>query len=101
MSGARTRIVAPVSGDDGRRHEGALDFKDGNADYEQIKAAAAAKVPAVVSVYLDRPAILTNARDKSAALFGNFGASDEALLDVLAGKAVAVGKLPFALPAAV
>ena len=82
----------------GRQHEGALDFKDGNADYEQIKAAAA-KVPTVVSIYLDRPAILGNVRDKAAAIIGNFGASDEALLDVLAGKAKADGKLPFALPA--
>lgn len=81
----------------GRQHEGRLDYRDGDAEYEQIKAAAA-KVPTIVSVYLDRPAILTNVRDKAAALVANFGASDDALLDVLAGKAEAQGKLPFALP---
>lgn len=80
-----------------RQHEGRLEFRDGDADYEQIKAAAA-RLPTVVSVYLDRPAILTNVRDKAAALVANFGVSDGALLDVLTGRARAEGRLPFALP---
>ncbi|PXA88705.1 beta-glucosidase [Caulobacter sp. D4A] len=79
------------------QHEGDLSFKDGNADYEAIKAASA-KVPTIVSVYLDRPAILTNVRDKAAVLIGDFGASDEAFLDAVTGKAHARGKLPFELP---
>lgn len=80
-----------------RQHEGDLSFKDGAADYEAIKAASA-KVPTIVSVYLDRPAILTNVRDKAGALIGDFGSSDEALLDALIGKAKARGRLPFELP---
>jgi beta-glucosidase len=78
-------------------HEGDLGFHDGNADYEAIKAASA-KVPTVVTIYLDRPAILTNVKDKVAALIGNFGVSDAALFDVLTGKAAPQGKLPFELP---
>jgi beta-glucosidase len=78
-------------------HEGRLDFRDGDPGYEQVKAAAA-RVPTVVTVYLDRPAILTNLRDKVKALVGNFGASDAALLDVLTGRAKAEGRLPFELP---
>ncbi len=80
-----------------RMHEGDLGFKDGNADYEAIKAASA-KVPTVVTVYLDRPAILTNVKDKVAVLLGNFGVSDAALFDVLTGKAAPQGRLPFELP---
>lgn len=80
-----------------RMHEGDLGFKDGNPDYEAIKSASA-KAPTVVTVYLDRPAILTNVKDKVAALLGNFGVSDAALFDVLTGKAAPQGKLPFELP---
>jgi beta-glucosidase len=80
-----------------RQHEGDLGFHDGNADYEAIKAASA-KAPTVVTIYLDRPAILTNVKDKVAALLGNFGVSDAALFDALTGKAAPQGKLPFELP---
>jgi beta-glucosidase len=80
-----------------RQHEGDLSFKDGAEDYEAIKAATA-KVPTIVSVYLDRPAILTNVRDKAAVLIGDFGSSDDALLDALTGVAPPQGKLPLELP---
>ena len=55
-------------------------------------------MPTIVTVYLDRPAILTNVRDKAAAVLGNFGVDDAALFDVLTGKATPQGKLPFELP---
>ena len=80
-----------------RMHEGDLGFHDGNADYEAIKAASA-KVPTVVTIYLDRPAILTNVKDKVAALLGNFGVSDTALFAVLTGNFAPQGRLPFELP---
>jgi beta-glucosidase len=79
------------------QHEGRLDFRDGDRDYEQIKLASAA-VPTVVTIYLDRPAILTNVRDKVRAIVANFGAGDEALWDVLTDPARAEGRLPFELP---
>ncbi|EJK79045.1 glycoside hydrolase family 3 N-terminal domain-containing protein [Rhizobium sp. AP16] len=82
----------------GSRHqEGDLDFKDGNADFEAFKSAAK-EVPTIVTVYLARPAILTGIRDQASAILGNFGASDEALFDVIEGKQKAEGKLPFELP---
>jgi beta-glucosidase len=81
-----------------RHHEGRLDFRDGDTDYEALKAAAA-KVPVIVSIFLDRPAILANVREHAAVLLANFGASDAALLDVIAGTARATGRLPFELPA--
>jgi beta-glucosidase len=80
-----------------RQHEGNLGFLDGSPDYEAIKSAAA-KVPTIVTIYLDRPAILTNIQDKAAAIVGNFGVSDANLLEVLTGKAKPEGKLPFELP---
>ena len=79
-------------------HEGSLEFRDGNKDYEAFKRASAA-VPTIVTVYLDRPAILTPIKEQATALIANFGVSDTALLDVLTGRAQPEGRLPFALPA--
>jgi beta-glucosidase len=79
------------------QHEGRLDFRDGDEGYEAIKKASAA-VPTIVAVDLDRPAILTNVRSKAKAIIATFGASDAALLDVIAGRARAEGRLPFELP---
>jgi len=78
-------------------HEGDLGFRAGDPEFEEIKRIAAA-VPTIVTVYLDRPAILTELKDRVSALIGNFGASDAALLDVLTGIAQPEGKLPFELP---
>ncbi|MET0404993.1 MAG: glycoside hydrolase family 3 N-terminal domain-containing protein [Cystobacter sp.] len=80
-----------------RQHEGSLAFEDGHPDYEVIKSVSA-RVPTLVTVYLDRPAILTNVKDKVGALLGDFGVSDAALLDVLTGRASPQGRLPFELP---
>ncbi len=80
------------------QHEGRLDYVDGNADYEAIKNAAKFAPKTVVTVYLDRPAILANVQDKASAIIANFGVSDGALFDVLTGKAKPQGKLPFELP---
>jgi beta-glucosidase len=79
------------------QHEGDLDFKSDNQDLLAIQRAAA-KVPTIVTVYLDRPAILTNLVVKTTALLGNFGVSDEALFDVIIGKDKPLGRLPFELP---
>ena len=80
------------------QHEGSLAFRDGEAEYEAFKRVSAV-VPTIVSVYLDRPAVLTPVRDGARALLANFGVSDAALLDVLTGRAKPAGKLPFELPA--
>src|SRR3989454_2522536 len=78
-------------------HEGSLAFKDGDPDYEAFKHASAA-VPTIVTVYLERPAVLTPLKERASALIANFGVSDAALLDVLTGRAKPEGKLPFELP---
>lgn len=85
-----------------RQHEGRLDFRADDAATKTVSMAAA-KVPTIVAVDLDRPAVLTvlrNAvlRDAQGALYGLFGASDAVLVDLVAGKAKSRGRLPFELP---
>jgi beta-glucosidase len=81
----------------GNQHEGDLDFKPDDPTFALIQSASQ-KVPTIVVVMLDRPAILTNVKPLARALIGSFGASDDALLDVIAGRAKAAGHLPFELP---
>jgi len=80
------------------QHEGDLGFSERTKGYADALRLSA-QLPTVVTVYLDRPAILTPLKGKARAILANFGVSDEALLDVLAGRAKPQGKLPFALPA--
>ena len=54
--------------------------------------------PAVIDIYLDRPAVIPELEAEAAALLGSFGASDRALLDVIFGDTAPTGKLPFELP---
>ncbi|HEV7991714.1 MAG TPA: glycoside hydrolase family 3 N-terminal domain-containing protein [Gemmatimonadaceae bacterium] len=79
------------------QHEGSLAFPEGNEAYAELRRVSAI-VPTVVTVYLDRPAILTPLKGRARAIVANFGVSDDALLDVLAGRAKPMGKLPFDLP---
>lgn len=80
-----------------RQHEGRLDFRPKDKDVQAI-AHAAAHVPTIVAVEMDRPAILTAIEPMARALIVTFGASDAAVLDVVAGRATAQGRLPFSLP---
>jgi beta-glucosidase len=79
------------------QHEGNLGFRAGDPELETIMRVSVA-VPTILTVYLDRPAILTAVHAQVAALLGNFGVSDAALLDVISGRAKPEGKLPFELP---
>ena len=79
------------------QHEGDLDFKATDTSLALVKATAA-KVPTIVVVYLDRPAILTAIVPLAKTLIGEFGVSDGALFDALTGKVPPVGRLPFELP---
>ncbi|MFD8208337.1 glycoside hydrolase family 3 protein [Streptomyces sp. NPDC059695] len=55
-------------------------------------------VPTLVCVNLERPAVLPEIAEHAAALIADYGASDEALLDVAFGRAKPEGRLPFELP---
>lgn len=76
-------------------HSGSLDFP------EEVLAhlrELAAHAPLVVDVFADRPAILEPIAEVAAAVTVNWGASAEALLDVLSGRFAPQGRLPFDLP---
>jgi beta-glucosidase len=78
-----------------RFHHGDLDFK-GEAKAEVLSLLQ--KVPTIVVIYLDRPAVIPEISDEAHALLADFGASDAAVLDVVFGRAKPEGKLPFELP---
>lgn len=80
-----------------RHHEGSLDFPLDNPDLLALKRASA-KAPTIVSVYLDRPAILTQVQPLARALIGEFGASDVAFFDFVTGATIPQARLPFELP---
>jgi beta-glucosidase len=76
-------------------HAGDLDFK--KPEKERILNLLG-KIPTIVDIYLDRPAVIPEIAEKSAGLLADFGASDAAVLDIIFGKFKPSGKLPFELP---
>ena len=76
-------------------HAGDLDFKPEELSHilEICRQA-----PTIVDIYLDRPAVVPEIAEACATLIGNFGASDEVVLDVVFGRFNPEGKLPFELP---
>ncbi|MGZ4396255.1 MAG: glycoside hydrolase family 3 protein [Gaiellaceae bacterium] len=76
-------------------HAGNLEFP---ADERVALVELARTVPTVFVVHLERPAILTELAEAGAAVIGSFGASPDAILDVVFGRFAPTGKLPFELP---
>ncbi|MGW0662122.1 glycoside hydrolase family 3 protein [Streptodolium elevatio] len=76
-------------------HSGSLAF--GEAELARILELCG-KVPTVVDIYLERPAVIPEIAEASAALVANYGAADGPLLDVLFGRRTPEGRLPFQLP---
>lgn len=76
-------------------HHGDLDFKGTDKDSILMLLKA---VPTIVDINLDRPAVIPEINAAAKGLLADFGASDEAVLDVIFGKAKPGGKLPFELP---
>ncbi len=76
-------------------HQGDLDFK--GAEKVRILGILE-RIPTIVVIHLDRPAVIPEIADRCAALLGEFGASDAAVLDVIFGRFAPAGRLPFELP---
>ncbi|MET1074688.1 MAG: glycoside hydrolase family 3 N-terminal domain-containing protein [Umezawaea sp.] len=76
-------------------HQGRLDFPSERLDH---LCSLAATVPTVVDLFLDRPAVVPELAEQAAALLADFGAADDAVLDVVFGHACPEGRLPFELP---
>ena len=76
-------------------HAGDLDFKE--PELGRLLDLAR-RVPTVLVLHLERPAVVPELAEACAAILAFFGASDEAVLDVVFGRAAPEGRLPFELP---
>ena len=76
-------------------HHGDLDFK---GEEKQHVLDLTGRVPTIVSLYLDRPAVVPELAGAARALLCNYGASDRSVCEVVFGNTLPRGKLPFELP---
>jgi beta-glucosidase len=76
-------------------HAGSLEFP---ADERDRIVAICRQAPTIIVLFLDRPAVVPEIAAAAAALLVDFGARDDAVVDVLLGHAHARGRLPFDLP---
>lgn len=98
---ALVRLQAPYEprpgGFESAYHAGSLEY----INTEKARQAAIySAVPTIVDIYLDRPAAIPEIVESAVALFGSFGSSPDAFLDIVFGieGARPMGKLPFDLP---
>ncbi|MGQ7297006.1 glycoside hydrolase family 3 protein [Quadrisphaera sp. KR29] len=93
------RLQAPFESRPGKFeamfHAGSLEFEAG--ELSRLLAVCRA-APTVVVLYLDRAAVIPELAEAAAALLVEFGADDDAVVDVLTGAATAEGRLPLDLP---
>jgi beta-glucosidase len=75
--------------------QGDLDFKE--PELSRILQIAR-QVPAIVCIHLSRPAVFPEIADSAAGILGEFGAHDDAVLDIVFGDFNPSAKLPFELP---
>ena len=96
---AIVRTAAPYQAKEGllesQTHQGDLDFKE--PELTDLLNVIQGK-PTIVAIYLDRPAVIPEIAENASALLAHFGATDEALLDIIFGKFNPTGKLPIELP---
>ncbi len=76
-------------------HAGDLDFK-GEEKARILRLLE--QVPTIVDITLERPAVIPEIAEQSAGLLADFGAYDQAVLDVIFGRFNPGGHLPFELP---
>lgn len=98
---ALLRLHAPYTprpgGFEASYHAGSLAF---NATEQARQSAIYAAVPTIVDLFVDRPAAVPEIAAQAHALLVNYGASDDAFLDVVFGEdgAAPCARLPFDLP---
>lgn len=77
-------------------------FHGGSLEFEAAEQARIVdicrKVPTVIDIYLERPAVLGQFVTAAKAVVANYGIEERALLGVLFGDAAPEGNLPFDLP---
>ncbi len=97
---AIVRIAAPFEARnryflEAMTHQGSLEFP---AEVVQRVRSLAARVPVILDVHLDRPAVLTPIAGAATGLVVTFGASTRALFDALTGRIPPRGRLPVEIP---
>lgn len=92
---ARAPFEAPAGPFESLFHQGSLEF---STDEKARLLDICNTVPTIFDIYLDRPAVFPEIAGAAAAITVNFGASAEALIDVLLDPALAKGKLPIDIP---
>jgi len=80
---------------DRMHHSGDLNFK--GKEKERILSVME-RLPTIVDIYMDRPAVIPKIAEKSVGLLANFGVNDDAVLDVIFGHFTPGGKLPIEMP---
>jgi beta-glucosidase len=76
-------------------HQGHLNFQE--PELSRILEITERK-PTIICMYLDRPAVIPEINQSVVGLLGDFGAYDDAVLDVVFGRFNPSAKLPFDLP---
>ncbi|WOH38201.1 glycoside hydrolase family 3 N-terminal domain-containing protein [Thalassotalea fonticola] len=76
-------------------NQGDLDFK--GEELAHINEVMATK-PTIVSIYLERPSVIPEIAKHAVGVLAEFGATDDAIFDVLFGDFNPTGKLPFEMP---
>lgn len=76
-------------------HQGHLDFKE--PELSRILEITRKK-PTVICIYMDRPAVMPEIAESAAALLADFGAHDDAVLDIVFGRFSPTAILPFEIP---
>ncbi len=76
-------------------HQGSLEIEK-----EELKRllSITKKTATVFFIYLDRPAVIPELNNSAAGLIAEFGAYDDAVLDVAFGRSQPTGRLPFEIP---
>jgi len=76
-------------------HQGSLEF-----DPQEVNrlVAIAENTPTIFFIYLDRAAVIPEISSASAGLVAEFGATDDAVLDIAFGRSKPMGRLPIELP---
>jgi beta-glucosidase len=77
-------------------------FRQGDLDFKEPELSRILSIinekPTIICIYLDRPAVIPEIAESATAIFAEFGAYDDAVLDVIFGKYHPTGKLPFEMP---
>lgn len=94
------RLQTPCEPRDGNMieamfHQGDLDFKE--PELSRILEITKKK-PTIICMYMDRPAVMPEIVDGTVGLLADFGAHDDAVLDIIFGKFNPTAILPFEMP---